>query len=106
MRTPGDLDPPSPKMTQRFLRTWFSPYVLDPSPAGHQQDDSLRQRITRRRGPGSPGPGHPSGRGPDRSGTADPAGMEGWERDPGARRLPRGSCSILERLSIPTRGKS
>lgn len=78
-------------MTQRFLRTWLSPLVLASSPAGHQPDDPLRQRITRRRGAGSPGRGHPSACGPDPSRRADPAGVQGWERDRGARMLPGGS---------------
>lgn len=109
MHDPWDADPPSSRlpqeMTQRFPRTQLSPQVHASPPARHQPADSLRQRITRRRGPESLGPQHPSVRGPDPSRAADPFGMEGWELGRGAVMLPEAPPEAREDCQFPPGGK-
>lgn len=109
-RAPGDADSlysPRPQgMTQRFLRTPALPACPRSIPGKAPAGDSLRQRIPRWKGQGSPGCENPSARGPKPSRTADPAWgsragsmTAGCGRCPGAPPAARKECQSPPRES-------
>lgn len=88
--------PPAPEMTQRFPRT-----QLSPPPSLHPPQGTGRPT---RHVSESPAGGDLPARGPGPSRTADPFGVQGWERGRGTDAA-GGASRSSERRSAPTRGK-